>query len=163
MNTIVRAMASGIVAEMLPSMLRNVLTTSKGSSASRSSSPRLAHQLPGRIRFYYPQLKENNAAALSIANTLFIVEGITAVRVDHRTGGILIKYDDSLIHPDQLATAISRLLEEEENSSEAGEKSGGNTLATLMSALNQQLGRLSPWQIITGLLFLLLLLGPRRR
>ncbi|MDJ0766824.1 MAG: hypothetical protein QNJ97_27875 [Myxococcota bacterium] len=76
----------------------------------RTGPIRVAHALPGRIRFLVPSLKRAPEEHLSALSPLEKINGIGQVRTCPISGSILVEYQKDLLDPVLIFGAVARLL-----------------------------------------------------
>jgi len=144
MQTVVQTMAGEIIRQLAPGIISHVV---KQPEQPDEQLPEIeiesVHRLPGRVRLRCWNLVGNRAAALSLQDTLSIVQGITAAKVEHRTGSILIQYEAALLDSQLLEAAVRRLLQHEELESIAPPR---NPLAIMLDSAVNFVNSLSPQQ-----------------
>ena len=70
----------------------------------------IAHALPGRIRFFIPTLRDNHDAMKGGIEQLRALKGIDSVTCSTITGSLVVRFNQELIPPPLLFSAIARLL-----------------------------------------------------
>jgi len=150
MRTVVQTMAGEIIRQLAPDLISHWM---KQPEIEEEALPEVElqsiHRLPGRLRLRCWNLVGNRAAALSLQDTLGIVQGIVAARVDHRTGSILIQYDPELLDSQLLEAAVERLLQHEDLDSLPAAR---GSLAGIWDSAKGFFSSLSPQQRTTMLL-----------
>jgi len=53
----------------------------------------LVHELPGRLRFKVPDLKEDPARADALAKAMLVCPGVIAARANALTGSLVVEHD----------------------------------------------------------------------
>jgi hypothetical protein len=71
---------------------------------------RVAHAIPGRIRFLVPSLRGDDSAGLSWLERLRDLQGVSRVDVSSVTGSVLVIYRPAEVDPALLFGALARLL-----------------------------------------------------
>ncbi|MDF2570179.1 MAG: ctpC 1 [Sporomusa sp.] len=71
--------------------------------------PQIVHQLPGRIRVYWPHLRFNPRLASHIQGLLQRHEGVKECKANHKTGKILIYYDRAAISEQALGLLLRQV------------------------------------------------------
>lgn len=75
---------------------------------------RVAHAVPGRIRFVAPSLKGCGAASLEWAEEFRKVRGIVGLDVNTVTGSVVVRFDPASVDPPLLFGVLARFLGLEE-------------------------------------------------
>lgn len=71
---------------------------------------RVAHALPGRIRFIVPSLKGAPEEQFSALSPLEKVNGVGMVRISPISGSVVVEYQKDLLEPRLIFGALARLL-----------------------------------------------------
>jgi hypothetical protein len=71
----------------------------------------IAHALPGRIRFIVPALRDNHDTMRGGIAQLSKLKGIDTVTYSSVTGSLIVRFNQELVPPPLLFSAIARLLE----------------------------------------------------
>lgn len=87
----------------LEDMSRTSLLNRRGPIGTESN-------LPGRVRFRCEALVGNDEAQGRLTNNLRNLPGVSSVEVNVLSGSILIHYDDEVLTPELLFTAVLKLL-----------------------------------------------------
>lgn len=69
------------------------------------------HLLPGRVRFRAPMLVGRARHGDRVADALGRIQGVRHVKVDARSGSVLIEFDPGRLEPEILYAALIRLLD----------------------------------------------------
>lgn len=70
--------------------------------------------LPGRVRYADSRLLGNEPLVVHLENSLGLMPGIELVSASHRTGSILVEFNEAAVDRERIAGRISSLLAEAE-------------------------------------------------
>ena len=77
---------------------------------ARTGPVRLAHALPGRVRFRIPGFTERPTDATELKSRLTDLDGVDRVTIDPVSGSVLIEYDWNQVDAMLLFAAVVRLI-----------------------------------------------------
>jgi len=148
-----------------------LLRRRKKSGAAASDLPRfktgpirVAHSLPGRVRFQVPSLVGNAEGKKLVAEKLTGLDGVQQVAISNISGSVVIRFDEHSIRPALLFAAIARLLGLEEEMDRPATPRLTREVSDLGASVNRAVyeqtgGLIDLW---TGLLLVLGGLGIRK-
>jgi cation transport ATPase len=67
------------------------------------------HDLPGRLRVKSTAIKRNPREAERIRSTVAVIEGVSAARVNLRTGSLTVAYECETVSSNQILGAINTM------------------------------------------------------
>ena len=76
----------------------------------RTGPLRVAHAIPGRIRFVVPALRSADPSHAALLDPLETLPGVKSLKVNTVSGSIVLEYRPNQLSPPQLFGAISKLL-----------------------------------------------------
>lgn len=76
----------------------------------RTGPLQIAHALPGRIRFIIPSLRQQHEQMKGGLEQLRTLRGVKSVDSSPVTGSLMVRFDDNLLPPPLLFSAVARLL-----------------------------------------------------
>jgi hypothetical protein len=82
----------------------------KGLPRFRTGPIRVAHSLPGRVRFRVPSLQGDPGECERLQKALRRLDGVDSAAADPRSGTVLIRYAEGKVRAELLMAAIARLL-----------------------------------------------------
>jgi hypothetical protein len=77
----------------------------------RTGPIRVAHALPGRVRFRIPSLVGDAPRCRDLAERLDLIAGVHEAAAEPVTGSIVVRHDPARLPPDLILAAIARLLD----------------------------------------------------
>jgi hypothetical protein len=81
-------------------------------TARRVTAGSIVSQTRGRVRIRHPLLRRNADLVWQVRSLLAMMRGIDAVSASARTGSLLIRFQDRLITPEKLLSAIEEIIDE---------------------------------------------------
>lgn len=106
-----------ITGMIVTALLRRHARRREGLAGGRSLPPlrtgpiRVAHALPGRVRFRIPSLVGDVQRCRDLAERLALIAGVHEVAAEPVTGSIVVRHDPARLQPDLILAAIARLLD----------------------------------------------------
>ncbi len=98
---------------------------------------RVAHALPGRVRFAVPGLKGSAPSELAPLQSLRKLPGITTVNASHISGSVVVKYSPGAVEPVMILMGLARVL----GVSEEMEKGGTAVVLSGLKRMGEGLNR----------------------
>lgn len=96
----------------------------------------IKHDIPGRIRFYIPLLKNNQNAEAVLLNELKKIPSLTKIETNIITGSLVLNYNQSKINPQLLLAVVIKLLNLEEEIVKKPVPVLGNEMKMLKDSIN---------------------------
>lgn len=114
---------------------QTISTEANGTAKPQKISYRVAHAIPGRIRFYIPRLATDSEYADKLKVVMESDSRITDVRINPKATSIVINYQSDVISHEQMCSDLVNLIQAAPNAANPKQATARSILGAIFDAL----------------------------